>query len=171
MSKENATNFLKTAATDTALRGKFKVVANPEEFLKIASSLGYFFTTEQLLAVVKEYSESVPLRRKTGVWQWLRSLNWIEKAQPGEMLAQKVVTSQAELNQALASQHGSNKKPGEILLEFETQYRDAIDETLNQLQTTVLLVAHLEARITKIGQDLQNLSQKVEEFVTQQKAE
>ncbi len=55
--------------------------------------------------------------------------------------------------------------------EFETNYRNGIDETLNQLQTAVLLLSQLEARITVIGQDLQNLSQTVEEFVTQQRNE
>lgn len=52
--------------------------------------------------------------------------------------------------------------------EFEINYRNGIDETLNQLQTAVLLLAQLENRITVIGQDLQNLSQTVEEFVVQQ---
>ena len=55
--------------------------------------------------------------------------------------------------------------------EFETNYRNGIDETLNQLQTAVLLLSQLEARITIIGQDLQNLSQTVEEFVIQQRNE
>lgn len=55
------------------------------------------------------------------------------------------------------------------LEEFETQYRDAIDETLNQLQTVVLLLVQLQNRITNVGQNLQNLSQTVEEFVTEQK--
>lgn len=52
--------------------------------------------------------------------------------------------------------------------EFEIQYRNGIDETLNQLQSAVLLLAQLENRITIIGQDLQNLSQTVEDFVVQQ---
>ncbi|OWY69220.1 hypothetical protein B7486_21985 [cyanobacterium TDX16] len=55
--------------------------------------------------------------------------------------------------------------------EFELNYRNGIDDTLNQLQTAVLLLAQLEDRITVIGQDLQNLSQTVEEFVTQQRNE
>ncbi len=55
--------------------------------------------------------------------------------------------------------------------EFETNYRNSIDETLNQLQTAVLLLSQLEARITVIGQDLQNLSQTVEEFVVEQRNE
>ncbi len=53
--------------------------------------------------------------------------------------------------------------------EFELQYRNSIDETLNQLQAAVLLLAQLENRITVIGQDLQTLSQTVEEFVGQQR--
>ena len=52
--------------------------------------------------------------------------------------------------------------------EFEIQYRNNIDETLNQLQTAVLLLAQLENRITVIGQNLQNLSQTVEEFIIEQ---
>jgi tRNA1(Val) A37 N6-methylase TrmN6 len=55
--------------------------------------------------------------------------------------------------------------------EFELQYRNGIDQTLNQLQTAVLLLAQLEDRITVIGQDLQNLSQTVEEFVIEQRDE
>jgi hypothetical protein len=55
--------------------------------------------------------------------------------------------------------------------EFELNYRNGIDDTLNQLQTAVLLLAQLEDRITVIGQDLQNLSLTVEEFVTQQRDE
>ena len=57
------------------------------------------------------------------------------------------------------------------LEEFETQYRNRLDETLNQLQTAVLLVAQLEVRLTNVGQDLQILSQTVEEFITQQRSE
>jgi hypothetical protein len=55
--------------------------------------------------------------------------------------------------------------------EFELNYRNGIDDTLNQLQTAVLLLAQLEDRITVIGQDLQNLSLTVEDFVTQQRDE
>ncbi len=55
--------------------------------------------------------------------------------------------------------------------EFETYYRQNIEQTLTQLQTVVLLLAQLENRITTIGQDLHTLSQTVEEFVTQERAE
>lgn len=55
--------------------------------------------------------------------------------------------------------------------EFENNYREIIDESLNELQTVVLLTAHLQNRITSIGQSLQNLSQTVEEFIAEQKTE
>jgi len=55
--------------------------------------------------------------------------------------------------------------------EFEAQYKQAIEENLNQLQTAVLLLAQLEARITSVGQNLQNLSQVVEEYLNQQRTE
>jgi hypothetical protein len=57
------------------------------------------------------------------------------------------------------------------LEEFENYYRDTVEKSLNELQTAVLLAAHLENRIIVIGQDLQNLSQTVEEFIIQQRAE
>jgi exonuclease VII small subunit len=57
------------------------------------------------------------------------------------------------------------------LEEFETQYRRTIEESLNQLQTAVLLVANLEAKIATVGQELQNLNQTVEEFITEQRTE
>ena len=55
--------------------------------------------------------------------------------------------------------------------EFENNYRRTIDESLNELQTVVLLTAHLQNRITSIGQSLQKLSQTVEEFIAEQKTE
>jgi hypothetical protein len=57
------------------------------------------------------------------------------------------------------------------LEEFENYYRDTVEKILNDLQTAVLLAANLENRIIVIGQDLQNLSQTVEEFIIQQRAE
>lgn len=55
--------------------------------------------------------------------------------------------------------------------EFETQYRNTLDESLNQLQSAVLLMAQLEVRINSVSQSLHQLTQTVEEFVTQQRAE
>ena len=55
--------------------------------------------------------------------------------------------------------------------EFENNYRSTLDESLNELQTVVLLTAHLQNRIISIGQSIQNLSQTVEEFIAEQKTE
>jgi predicted ribosomally synthesized peptide with nif11-like leader len=76
MSKEDAMKFLEAATTNEALREKFKLAANPEEFIKIASELGYTFTTQELQVVVEKNSAGVIFRRNTGVWPWLRSVNW-----------------------------------------------------------------------------------------------
>jgi predicted ribosomally synthesized peptide with nif11-like leader len=76
--EENARRFLKDVENDIRLRNKFKSVRNPDEFIKIATKLGYSFTTEDILTVVKEQSQGTTERRD-GVWQWLRSINWIEK--------------------------------------------------------------------------------------------
>jgi uncharacterized protein YoxC len=55
------------------------------------------------------------------------------------------------------------------LQEFESQYRDAMTETLNELQTAVLLLAQVQRKISEIGSSVQNLSQSVEEFIDNQK--
>ena len=57
------------------------------------------------------------------------------------------------------------------LQEFESQYKSRIEQSLNQLQTAVLLLARLESRITTVGQELQDLSQLVEDFISEQRAE
>lgn len=57
------------------------------------------------------------------------------------------------------------------LQDFESQYRHAMDETLNELQTAMLLLAQAQRRITEIGNNVQNLSQSVEEFIVNQKPE
>ncbi|WP_445635756.1 hypothetical protein NSTC745_00536 [Nostoc sp. DSM 114161] len=57
------------------------------------------------------------------------------------------------------------------LQDFEAQYREAIAETLNELQATVLLLAEVQNKISIIGNSVQNLSQRVEEFIAEQKAE
>lgn len=77
MPRKNVTQFLQAVSQDTALRDNFKAAANPQEFIKIVEELGYTFTTKDLQAVVKEYSEGGVLRRQTGIWPWLRSVNWI----------------------------------------------------------------------------------------------
>lgn len=55
--------------------------------------------------------------------------------------------------------------------EFEVQTRDAIDKILNQLQTATLLIAELECQISEAGASVQTLSQLVESFVTEHKAQ
>lgn len=57
------------------------------------------------------------------------------------------------------------------LQDFEAQYREAIAETLNELQAAVLLLAEVQNKISSIGNSVQNLSQRLEEFIAEQKAE
>jgi hypothetical protein len=57
------------------------------------------------------------------------------------------------------------------LQDFESQYREAMAETLNELQTAVLLLAQLQQKISTIGSSVQNISERVEEFIANQKAE
>lgn len=55
------------------------------------------------------------------------------------------------------------------LQKFESQYRDAMAETLNELQTAVLLLAQVQRKIDLIGSSVQGLSQSVEDYISQQK--
>jgi hypothetical protein len=55
--------------------------------------------------------------------------------------------------------------------EFETHYRLTMDRTLNELQTAVLLLEQAQSKISQIGSSVQNLSQFVEEFITEQKSQ
>lgn len=60
------------------------------------------------------------------------------------------------------------------LNEFETQYRETMEQSINQLQAAVLLLSQLsrvEANVLAVGQNLQILSQVVEEFITQQRTD
>ena len=57
------------------------------------------------------------------------------------------------------------------LQEFETHYRNEIEESLNQLQTAVLLVAQLQIKIISAGENVQNLSHSLEEFLSEQRTE
>ena len=57
------------------------------------------------------------------------------------------------------------------LQDFESQYRNQMSETLNELQTATLLLAQLQLKISQIGSSVQSLSQNVEEFISQQEAE
>lgn len=77
MSIESASRFLEAVAYDETLRDKFEQVQSPEEFLNMTQQLGYSFTTEELLGLAKEQSQGILVRRHTGVWKWLRSVNWV----------------------------------------------------------------------------------------------
>ncbi|MCY7322486.1 MAG: Nif11-like leader peptide family natural product precursor [Phormidesmis sp. CAN_BIN36] len=78
MSVESASRFLTVAAQDQLIREKFSAVTSPAEFLKISDQLGYSFTIAELQQLVRESSQDVEVRRSTGVWKWLRSINWVE---------------------------------------------------------------------------------------------
>jgi hypothetical protein len=53
--------------------------------------------------------------------------------------------------------------------EFEAQFRDGVDITLNQLQTVTLLLSQLQIQHSAAGESLQNLTLLVETFITQQR--
>ncbi len=58
--------------------------------------------------------------------------------------------------------------------ELETQYREVMEQSLNQLQSATLLLSRLslvEANLYGLGQKLQTLSLVVEEFIIQQRTE
>lgn len=55
------------------------------------------------------------------------------------------------------------------LEEFESQTRETIEQTLNQLHTASLLVGQLETQIAETGRSLQTLSLLIEAFIEQQK--
>lgn len=80
MSIDSANRFLEAVAHDETLRDNFSHVNTPEEFIRITEQLGYNFTTEELMTLAKERSEGVVLRRSTGVWKWLRSINWVQSS-------------------------------------------------------------------------------------------
>jgi len=58
--------------------------------------------------------------------------------------------------------------------DFESQYREALDVSSNHLQTSVLLLSNLsrlEDNLLNVGKSMQKLSEIVEEFISQQRAE
>ncbi|MGB3654795.1 hypothetical protein [Calothrix sp. CCY 0018] len=55
--------------------------------------------------------------------------------------------------------------------DFESQYRETMNETLNELQSAILLLAQAQRKISIIGSSVQNLSQSVEEYLINQKSE
>lgn len=91
MSKESASDFLAKAARDADLQACFSAVSNAQDFIKVAEEWGYSFTTEELREVIQEHSQGVTLRRKTGVWRWLRTVHWMDsmKSAPAEAQMQE----------------------------------------------------------------------------------
>jgi len=57
------------------------------------------------------------------------------------------------------------------LEEFEANYRNAMDETLNQLQTVVFLLSRVETQVGEISHSIQTLSKTVEEYINNNKIE
>ncbi|WP_017318898.1 hypothetical protein [Mastigocladopsis repens] len=57
------------------------------------------------------------------------------------------------------------------LQEFESQYRNNMDEALNELQTAILLLAQVQNTISLLGSYVQSLSQTVEEYINTQNLE
>ncbi|OUC16304.1 MAG: Nif11-like leader peptide family natural product precursor [Alkalinema sp. CACIAM 70d] len=79
MSVKSATRFLSAVAQDQGMRDRFVAVQSPDEFIQISHQLGYSFTTSELKKVVSRRSRGVVIRRQTGIWPWLRTVNWIDR--------------------------------------------------------------------------------------------
>jgi hypothetical protein len=77
MSSENAIQFLLDITHKEEIRNQFNDVDNPDDFMSKCHDLGYDFNHEELQTVIHTYSKDVHLRRETGVWTWLRKVNWI----------------------------------------------------------------------------------------------
>ncbi len=79
MSVENAEQFLKDVLHQPELRATFEDAETPQDFFKISQNLGYDFSSQDLQTVVSQHSEGVEIRRRTGIWHWLRTVNWIDR--------------------------------------------------------------------------------------------
>jgi predicted ribosomally synthesized peptide with nif11-like leader len=79
MSQENAIKFLTEVTHKDDLRIQFQEVKNRDEFIDTCQKLGYDFTHEELVTVIKEHSIGILVRRKTGLWVWLRQVSWLER--------------------------------------------------------------------------------------------
>ncbi|PSB06584.1 hypothetical protein C7B76_29410 [filamentous cyanobacterium CCP2] len=55
------------------------------------------------------------------------------------------------------------------LNEFESQARNTLEQTLNQLQAATLMIARLEVQLAEAGRTIQILSGQIEEFISQQR--
>ena len=79
MSIKSAARFLSAASRDQELRDRFQSVQSPEDFLYISQEMGYSFTTAELKKIVTLKSRNIQVRRTTGVWHWLRQVNWVKR--------------------------------------------------------------------------------------------
>ncbi len=134
MYNKNVNIFLKDAAQDPNLRERCKLAASQKEFIKVASDLGYTFTIEMLASVVQEHSEGVVLRRQTGIWPWLRSVNWIERNIQSKMpLSQKLLNDE-KLKKALSELCISNQKLGKMMVKNNVFSQDKLEQYLGRNQ-------------------------------------
>jgi predicted ribosomally synthesized peptide with nif11-like leader len=81
MSIKSAARFLSAASRDQVIRDRFQAAQSPEDFLSISQELGYSFTTAELKKIITLKSRNIQVRRTTGVWRWLRQVNWVERCQ------------------------------------------------------------------------------------------
>ncbi|HAZ44597.1 MAG TPA: hypothetical protein DDW76_17815 [Cyanobacteria bacterium UBA11369] len=49
--------------------------------------------------------------------------------------------------------------------DLQQQYREALDETLNQLQSVTLLIAQIEAKMDDVRESMQSLSEIMEAII------
>lgn len=55
--------------------------------------------------------------------------------------------------------------------EFESNYREAMAEALDELQTAVLLLEQIQRKISEVGSSVKYINANVEEFINEQKTE
>ncbi|QLE58801.1 hypothetical protein [Nostoc sp. TCL26-01] len=55
--------------------------------------------------------------------------------------------------------------------DFESDYREAIVQVLNELQSAVLLLEQAQRQIYTLGSSVQRITETVEAFVNEQKSE
>jgi prefoldin subunit 5 len=55
--------------------------------------------------------------------------------------------------------------------DLRTQYREALDETLNQLQSVALLIAQIEAKMDEVRDSMSSLTQVMEEIINSKQPE
>ena len=79
MSIKSAARFLSAASRDQEIRDRFKAVQSPEDFLCVSREMGYSFTTADLKKIIALKSRNIQIRRTTGVWRWLREVNWVDR--------------------------------------------------------------------------------------------